>query len=77
VSLIRQPGQKGFDLRPCHFGWMANAVKADEGATPENVSLLGTPAVVQQANALAQLVQNANGAKWWQGAADVCWAHFT
>jgi hypothetical protein len=42
---------------------MTDSMKADEGAAPVNVGLFRTPAVVQQPDALTELIQYLGGAQ--------------
>jgi len=54
VSLIRQMCEKPFDLALPKFPWMPHSVKPDEAPRPVYVGLLGTEAVVQVSDSLAQ-----------------------
>ena len=53
----RQPAEKAFDLGPAHLRRVTYAVEAHEGAYPVHIGLFGAAAVVQQANALAHLIE--------------------
>ena len=55
----RQPGEKGLDLGLRELGGVAQVVEADEGAHPVDVGVLGAQAVVQQADLLAKLIEQA------------------
>ena len=63
LTLIGRQGQKRLDLGGSQVSWMSQPMKADECLAPVPIRLLGAPAVMQIANALAQLVKNLDGAK--------------
>jgi hypothetical protein len=58
MALLAQPSQIDLELRARHLGRMAHTVAADEGATPVHIGLLGTPGVVQWADAFALSAPN-------------------
>ena len=55
-------------LRPAHLARMAHAVEADECAHPVDIGALGAQTVVNVAQSLAQLVQQAGRAQRRRGA---------
>lgn len=58
AALVRKPGQEAFDVGSAQRSRTTRAVKANVSANPVDIRLLGSYAVVQTANALAQLVQD-------------------
>lgn len=61
LALVRQHGQKGLDLGLAQLARMPQPVKADEPARPVQIGLFRAQAVVQIADALSHLVQQAPG----------------
>lgn len=61
-----QPSQEGLNLRTAHLLRMPQAMEADVGPAPMHVDLFGAPAVVQQPDALAQLVEQPGRLQRWQ-----------
>jgi hypothetical protein len=55
----REVGQKGLDLRAANLDGVTLAVEPDEASNPVHISLLGSEAVVFQANAIAHLTEQA------------------
>jgi hypothetical protein len=55
----RKIAQKRRQLRGTHFAWMSFAMKEDEASHPVQISLLGTNAVMADANDLTNLVEQA------------------
>lgn len=66
LALVSQPTQEGFDLRAAHVARVEQPVKADKAAAPIHIDFLGAAAVVQVADALAQLVQQMRRPQWRQ-----------
>jgi hypothetical protein len=56
-ALVGEPTQESLDFGPSEISWMPKVVKADKCPTPLHIGLLRTPAVVQQPNAFANLVE--------------------
>ena len=56
--------QELLDLEPAHFPWMTHSMKADEAADPEDISLLGSQAVVTISNAFSELIQKPDRVQW-------------
>jgi hypothetical protein len=67
-------GEKGLDFHLAHLGRVAQAVEADEGAALMHVDLFGAQAVVHEPDALAQLVEQSDGAQGRQRSRRCAWA---
>jgi hypothetical protein len=59
LALGREPGQERLDLRARQLGRMAQAVVVDEGTHPVHVGALSAQAVVEVADLLAHLIEQA------------------
>ena len=59
LALVGEPDQEGLDIGAGELGRVTQAVETDEGAHPVQVGLFGAAAVVQQADLVAEEVEQA------------------
>jgi hypothetical protein len=63
---VGQPGEERLELAAAHGCRVAQAMESDKSAHPVDISLFRSYAVVQIANALAQLIEHLDGFQGWQ-----------